>query len=38
MLIFVDNLKKNRKIDDIYLIIVIVGFRKFEQFEEEYIN
>lgn len=38
MLIFVDNLKKNGKIDDIYLIIVIVGFRKFEQFEEEYIN
>ena len=38
MPIFVDNLKKNGKIDDIHLTIAIVGSRKLEQFEEEYIN
>ncbi|MGK7894091.1 MAG: FkbM family methyltransferase [Xenococcus sp. (in: cyanobacteria)] len=38
MAIFVDNLKKNGKIDDIHITIAIVGSRKLEQFEEEYIN
>ena len=38
MPIFVDNLKKNGKIDNIHLTIAIVGSRKLEQFEEEYIN
>ena len=38
MPIFVDNLKKNGKIDDIHLTIAIVGSRKLEQFEKEYLS
>ena len=38
MPIFVDNLKKNGKIDDIHITIAIIGSRKYEGQDYEGVN